>query len=266
MTKGQKLKYFLSHPFAVIKSGLKANEEYWHSQVIRKNYGFSQLPTIDLLDFIPDFGGEVKNYTYLKGTSTVPDILLLKLLATKIENCKYFEIGSWRGESISNMSQVCSSCTSLTLGADDMKKLGMSQKVADIHGTFSKGKENIKTIFHNSHTFDFTSLDEKFDLVFIDGDHSYAGVRSDTSKVFELTKGAAVIVWHDYGWNTEDVRYNVLHAILDGLPNEEHKHLYHVSNTLCCVYLKDWNFSKSFTKFPTKPNKKFSVRIQAEKI
>jgi len=125
----------------------------------------------------------------------------------------------------------------------------------------------ITEILHNSHTFDFNELGQKFDLIFVDGDHSYEGVLNDTRKIFNLRKdNTSVIVWHDYGISTETVRHSVLKAILDGIPAENHKYLYHVSNTMCAVYIENRKFPCSLTKFPSVPNKKFSVKVKADKI
>jgi hypothetical protein len=127
--------------------------------------------------------------------------------------------------------------------------------------------KDLKTIKHNSQTYDFDQLNKKFDLIFIDGDHSYEGVLTDTINSFKIRKDkSSIIVWHDYGNSPEKVRHSVLAAILDGVPREFHKNLYHVSNTLCAVYIENRKFDTSFTKFPTYPNKVFSIRVSAEKI
>ena len=90
---------------------------------------------------------------------------------------------------------------------------------------------------------------------------------SDSKKVFLLREDeGSVIVWHDYGFNTEDVRYSTLNGILDGIPVEKPKNLFHVSNTMCAIYMENKQFGTKFTKFPSAPNKKFSVQLKAEKM
>ena len=39
----------------------------------------------------------------------------------------------------------------------------------------------------------------KFDLIFIDGDHTYAGVEFDTRLAYALINPGGVVIWHDYG-------------------------------------------------------------------
>lgn len=48
---------------------------------------------------------------------------------------------------------------------------------------------------------------EKFDAVFIDGDHGRAGVENDTRLAREILRPGGVIIWHDYhNLGTVDVR------------------------------------------------------------
>ena len=120
--------------------------------------------------------------------------------------------------------------------------------------------------FHNANVIRFTP-DKKFDLIFIDGDHSYEGVLNDTIKTFSLRRdNNSIIVWHDYGFSTEMVRYSVLNAILDGIPVKDHCNLYHVSNTLCPVYIGNKNFNTYYCKFPSTPDKIFSITLKSTKL
>ena len=114
---------------------------------------------------------------------------------------------------------------------------------------------------------DWSVLTPGFDLVFVDGDHSSGGVRSDTRNVFgRLRDERSVIVWHDYCLHTPGkINWPVLAGIMDGCPADLRKHLYHVSNTLCAVFIRQ--------HLPTRPldlaeypNKVFSIRIQAKPV
>jgi predicted O-methyltransferase YrrM len=267
MKTSQALKILLQNPLKVIKKGILAQEENFHKARIQSKYGISQLPTIDYLDIFPDFNDTLDSYTFLNGTSFITDLLLLKGLAKSIPNCEYLEIGSWRGESIANVAEVAQNCTSVTLSENDMREMKFAEGFIKVHGLFSNGIKNIKTIGANSRTFDFSSLNQKFDLIFVDGDHSFEGVLNDTKKVFDLRKDeTSIIVWHDYAFNAEDTRHSVMEAILDGIPKEKHKNLYHISNSMCAVYIENRKFNTYFTSFPTYPNKKFKVQISAQKI
>ena len=39
---------------------------------------------------------------------------------------------------------------------------------------------------------------EQIDFAFIDGDHTYPFVKSDTAKAFEMLKPGGVVLWHDF--------------------------------------------------------------------
>ena len=103
-------------------------------------------------------------------------------------------------------------------------------------------------------------------LVFVDGDHSYDGVRADTEHAFRLLRDErSVIVWHDYvRASAEDVMWGVAAGMLDGAPPAARPHLYHVSNTLCAVYVQG-TFRTRTAVVPALPDKIFDVRIAARK-
>lgn len=233
---------------------------------IEKKHGIAQLPTIDINTLFPLLSEEINNYTFLEGTSAITDIVLLKQLARRYPHCNYLEIGSWRGESIYNVAQVADKCTSVTLSGEEMKALNYPEGMVELDGFFSNNVSNIEKIEHNSLTYDFSHLKNKYDLIFVDGDHAYKVVKADTSNMLGLLKNdSSVLVWHDYGFGFEKIRYSVLAGILDGVPPELHKYLYHVSNTMCAILIKN-EFETYFTKYPTTPNKSFTVKITTGKI
>jgi hypothetical protein len=90
-------------------------------------------------------------------------------------------------------------------------------------------------------------------------------VKNDTSKVVShLIHKDSVIVWHDYARNPETIRYEILYGILSGCPSYFHKHLFHIANTLCAVYLPEMDKGKKL-EAPVKPEGAFSVEIDYRK-
>lgn len=267
MNKKLGLKILLQNPYAVVMEGIRIRQQQYFKKKTILEYNIEQLKTIDLLDLSPSLNENIDTYSFLSGTSLITDLVLLKSLAKKFDNCAYLEIGSWRGESIANICDVTNDCTSLTLSEAEMIALNFNNEFIKVHGIFSKHIKTIKKIEHNSHTYDFNRLNKKFDLIFIDGDHSYEGILNDTQNTFPLRKSEkSIIVWHDYGFDPEDVRYSTLKAILDGIPENKHTNLYHVSNTMCAVYIENLNISTGYTQFPSYPNKKFSLKIVAKRL
>jgi predicted O-methyltransferase YrrM len=242
---------------------LKDETEYF--DYLSKKYGKTEFPTVDINYFIGEKSVEIDNYTFLEGGSLITDLALLKSIASNFKTCDYLEIGTWRGESIVNVAEVSEShCVSINLSPEQIIDLGLPQKYANEHGCLIKNKENIQTIYADSLSFDFSSLNRKFDLIFVYGDHKYESVKSDTKNVFNLLKdNNSIIVWHDYGFDPTTPRYSVISAILDGIPDEEHQCLYHVSNTMCALYTKQ--DLTSFLEIKSdSPNKIFEVSIQSK--
>jgi predicted O-methyltransferase YrrM len=243
------------------------DDEEVKREYVQKKYGFPNgLPSVNLLELFPDFEDTIQPYSFLDGSSLPTDMALLRGLAKKY-NCKnYFEIGTWRGESVAVVADIIENCVSLNLPDDEMRAMGLNENYINMHRFFSKDLKNVKHLQANSLTFDFNQMNQKFDLIFVDGDHHSESIKSDTEKVFKLLKDEnSIIVWHDYGIGTETVRWNVLAGILDACPEERRKYLYHVSNTLCAVYIHS-ELKTSVLKSDQKPDKYFSVHLKAHKI
>ncbi len=238
----------------------------WKSY-IKKHYNLDgSLKTVELTSLLPNFKEDLKIFSFLDGGSLPTDIALLKALAGTIENCSYFEIGTWRGESVVNVAENAKECYTLNLSSEDIQALGLSKKYAEQHAFFSKRKENITHLTGNSKDYDFAGLNKKFDLIFIDGDHHYEMVKNDTAKVFEnLVHDNTIVVWHDYAYSPESYRPEVLAGILDGIPANLRQKVYHVSNTMCAIY-NGKDLKSDILEYPTEPKHTFSVSLESKPI
>jgi len=203
-----------------------------------KAYPYLQMKQIRLVDFME--GNEVKitPYAFLSGSSLATDFALLQLLCRRFQVKDYLEIGTWRGESAANVAAYVESVYSFNLGDEQLLALGLDKNYVQSHRYFSKNCSNIHHVFGDSQSFDFNQLNKKFDLIFIDGDHSTTAVQRDTKKMLSYLKNdQSIIVWHDAKLDTEYPRYEVLKGIYDAMPVELHEHIYLVENSLCAVYL-----------------------------
>jgi predicted O-methyltransferase YrrM len=190
--------------------------------------------------------------------------MLLNGLAKKIPQCEYLEIGTWEGESICNVSRYAKECVSISLSEEQITKQ-YGAHYAKVINYFCKklNYKNITLIGADSKTFDFDSLNKKFDVIFIDGDHSYSGIVNDTKKVLPLLRDKkSVIIWHDYAFGAEKIRYETLNAILDAVPEKFHSKLYHVENTMCAILYFDEIKSRKHDEFPRVPSNIFEVSIK----
>lgn len=241
---------------------LLLDSEYNWQNYLRKNKYPIQLPTIDLLNFLK-IESKLSTYTFSGGGSLPTDIALLTSLAETIQDCSYFEIGTWRGESIINVAEYAKDCYTLNLSKEEIRSEGLPQEYANLHGELSKECHNISHLYGNSLFFDFESLNKKFDLIFIDGNHAYEYVKNDSSKVFEhLIHPSSIVVWHDYASNPEKVRPDVLAGILDGVPKEFHSKIYHVSNSLCAIYYPK-EIESELLHFPVSTKILFDISLKA---
>jgi len=262
------IKIFLSKP-SVITKGLYhlVRKENFKNAVIEKFGLANGLPMVDITELFENPEGEFGPVALLNGSSKPTDFFILRKLAERFGGkCQFLEIGSWRGESLAVVSSACEKCTSVSLGPDDMRKIGLSEKFIQMQNIFSKDLKNILYIEANSLKFDFSSLNQKYDLIFVDGDHSFEGVKSDTAKVFKLLKDEnSIIVWHDYAIEYEVVSWEVFLGILEGAPKEAQSKIYHIANSLCAIYTNQK--LKSYpSEFPNFPTKKFNIHFKAEKF
>jgi predicted O-methyltransferase YrrM len=62
-------------------------------------------------------------------------------------------------------------------------------------------EKKIEQVFGDSATIDWSKLPGPFDVVFIDGCHSYDYVAKDTQNALKYARmGGGLIIWHDYGY------------------------------------------------------------------
>ena len=224
------------HPYLL---NLVLDSEDVYKEAFVRKYGLADgLPLLRLEELFPDFEATVSPYAYLSGATMPIDIALLKGIARRLGAQSYFEIGTWRGESVANVASVVPQCVTLNLSRKEILAINNNELYADAHAFFSKNLANVTHLEGNSQTFDFSTHKGQYDLVFIDGDHHYDAVKKDTQTAFELLRDEkSVIVWHDYGYDPETIRWSVLSAIWEGTPEEKRSRLYHVANTMCAVYL-----------------------------
>lgn len=234
---------------ALLNEVLAADVAAWRQQALAHasqwpGLGPAGLPLVPLAHFVlptaPAAARTVVPFAFGDGGSLPTDLLLLRALLRERPAGRYFEIGTWRGESAANAAAVATSVHTLNLSAAEMRALGLPERYITLHGHFSRHLPNVVHLHGNSATFDLAALHRTagpFDVVFIDGDHRYGAVRRDTARVFEHLVGpGTVVVWHDASRQPGQPRWEVLAGLLDGLPPGLPGQLVQVGNTLCALY------------------------------
>lgn len=241
-----------------------AHDSIWEKNLKQKHGLSGGLPVVDIQHLLPNHKVHLHSLAFLDGSSLPTDLALLQSLCYRFKDAQYFEIGTWRGESVANVAPAAAQCYTLNLSAREIMEQGYSSQYAHLHGFFSKNLPNVTHLEGNSQTFDFAALQQKFDVIFIDGDHHYQSIVHDTRQVFShLVHKSSVVVWHDYAYNPERVRPEVWAAIMDGVPAHLHRHLYQVSNTMCAVYVNEEINSRPFQVHAT-PGVAFELSLKAE--
>ena len=169
---------------------------------------------------------------------------------SKISN-NIFEFGTCSGKTTYLMalnSPDNAKITTLTLNPQDLKKIERNKfdnKVSyrniineSIYDKFlfskTKYENKIEVIFQNSLDFNEKLFLNKYDLIFIDGGHTFSIVKSDSEKSFEMLKSRGIILWHDFVPGKESAK-NVVNYI-NTISKE--KKIFHINNTSLCYYRK----------------------------
>ena len=160
-----------------------------------------------------------------------------------------FEFGTCSGKNTMLMalnSKKNSNIVSLTLNQNQSKKLTSDKNdnntsIRNIvnESNYEKflfsGKEiekKIRVIFIDSKKFNTDEYLQKFDLIFIDGGHTYSVVESDSKKAFEMLSSKGVIIWHDYVVGKESCR-DICKYINE---LEKEKKIFHIKDTSMCYF------------------------------
>lgn len=239
------------------------DEQFMQAQFERSNPAF-QLKEIDLFKLWNVQKISITPYAFLSGSSLATDFALLKILCKQYEVERYFEIGTWRGESAANVAKHVQEVYTLNLPDETLRQMGQSAAYIASHRHYSKDISNIKHLFGDSATFDFQPFLSQFDLIFIDGDHSTKAVERDTKTALSLRRSeASIMVWHDAKSDAEYPRYEVLQGIMDGLPKHMHQNVYLVKHTLCAVYLPD-EIQYKLIHINEVPSREFTITIEQQ--
>lgn len=181
-----------------------------------------------------------RELTFLAGGSGVLDYFFLKQLAIRFNCAYYLEIGTYIGESINILSDVCKKLYSITAPLDapySMNNWCKKYKMPDYSERLAYSPK-ITHYYTDSKEFDYSKIPDDIDLYFIDGDHSYAGVYSDTKNIFKKKKKNAIIVWHDFKKQRNTYNVEVVQAVYDVL-GEDFSNVYVTDNNICGVYIPD---------------------------
>lgn len=219
----------------------------------RSQYDSFQITHIrpyQLLRIGDRFGEEIKFFMPQPqgrgSTSTLESVLLIKLM--RIVDADYiFEFGTYKGlttrlllENLPDKADISGKrIYTLDLPSlDGVEFQGNDMRVAEEAIGFerkylkSRDSKLVQQLLQDCLTLDEQQYKEKFQFIFIDGNHEISYAKSDTEKAFVmLAQSPSCIAWHDYG-NPE---FPELTAYIDDLAKT--KRIYHVENTMLAFHL-----------------------------
>lgn len=83
-----------------------------------------------------------------------------------------------------------------------------------------RGLEGLVTLIQGDSSIEISKLDDRFDVVFVDGDHSYEGVRRDLLALCGRLRPSALVMFHDYfhpgNADPDNPAYGVRRAVDEG--------------------------------------------------
>lgn len=142
---------------------------------------------------------ELDNVCFKSGGSGVLDYAFLKGIMQYFHLKTYLEIGTYIGESISNVASIADNCFSVTVPLNHPASMSVFCKKYGMVDFSNRlvCQPNIKQFLADSKEFDFNIIGEGADIYFIDGDHSMEGIENDTGKIWKHKRKDSFIVWHD---------------------------------------------------------------------
>lgn len=179
--------------------------------------------------------------SFISGTAFALNYLLIKACCVYF-GCKcYLEIGSYIGDSLYNVKNVCDDCISITAPmkapwsmAGYCKEFGFQ----NFSNRLVEG-ENIEQFLTNSQKFDFRRVSKKPDIILIDGEATYKGVKHDTENVKKIKSKDAIIFWQlaKLPPSGRVACMDILAGIRDALTEDEWKNCYVFDNSSFGVYI-----------------------------
>ncbi|MTJ07924.1 O-methyltransferase [Anabaena sp. UHCC 0204] len=192
------------------------------------------LPDISLQGLFPNFNDQPVTLNQLPcGAWSTPlaDIVMLLKVIVCTQPKKLMEVGSFRGYTALYMAQ----------------HISPDAKIVTVDRYPEHGEAYLNTPYAsiierrvgetNTEMFQQDSKDS-YDLIFIDADHSYSGVKNDTELVLPLVSQNGFIVWHDYAnWGYFDGKNGVpeyLKELSEKLP------IAHITGSDVAIYSPAW--------------------------
>jgi len=146
-------------------------------------------------------------------TTPYKDQVALLWLVGMVEG-NVLEIGTYQGKTTAEIAKNYPDKLVYTidcLSQEDMQPWQRAEfPPIEERGMFARNLSNVILINGNSREFNYNAIIDPM-IVFIDGDHSYEGVKQDTERALSgLKRRGSIIVWHDFWpWRDDEASIGV---------------------------------------------------------
>lgn len=157
------------------------------------------------------------------GSLDVQSLIMLLMIARSGRTRSVLEIGTATGVTSLALALNCPDAKVFTLDLAESQQPALpvggndhplrTAAVPHVYLEHPAGRRVVQLV-GDSATFDFRGLNQRFDLIYLDGAHSLPYITADTKTAFELVADGGVVVWDDYWARTPDV-VNYLDARTD---------------------------------------------------
>lgn len=171
------------------------------------------LPRVSVDALSPDSTRvEIAAVDSVDGNVTDRELITIARLVAALGAKDIFEFGTFDGRTTLNLANNAgsdsrvvtldlpaqhSAITSAPLHPHELRYAEKAASGARYRGT--DAERNIKQLYGDSGTFDFSPYAGAMDMVFVDGSHAYRYVVNDSLRALEMLKPGGTILWHDYG-------------------------------------------------------------------
>jgi predicted O-methyltransferase YrrM len=188
----------------------------------------------------------MENFLGHWGNVSVEELCKICLIVRFIKPKAILELGTYNGMTTLQMAlNAPKDCVTYTLDlpADLAANLSLSpldalvskhlkNKFGTKTGSYFVDRKdlNVVQILSDSATFDYSSLDQKLDIIFIDAAHDYNNKKVDSENAFRMISKGGVIIWHNYN----DVTCPDVTKYLADI--SIHYNIFHLRNTFLAIY------------------------------
>jgi lipopolysaccharide biosynthesis glycosyltransferase len=142
---------------------------------------------------------------------------MMKYYCDQLTNPKVMEIGVFKGEFLDYIVKNCKvgsieavdlfegdTCSG-DMDGNNVVYYNVGRSYLELSDKY-KDAPNIKLVKSDSRTHLKNQIDDIYDIIYIDGDHSYNGVKNDLLNAYNKIKNGGYIMGHDYEMNMKKAR------------------------------------------------------------